>query len=91
MAWLYVRSITPSAMYQKRSILLARTGIWKKSSVACGFRSIKIDYSDYLESLINRINEVYVFSIKYRNILLKNNNINFNLAVCFAAITLVIV
>ena len=30
-------------------------------SVACGFSSNKIDYSDYPKSLINRINEVYVF------------------------------
>ena len=34
-------------------------------SVACGFSSNKIDYSDYSKSLINGINEVYVFSIKY--------------------------
>ena len=49
-------------------ILLAITGIWKISSVTCRFSSIKIDYSDYLKSLNNRINEVYVvvFSIKYR-------------------------
>ena len=30
-------------------------------SVAFGFSSIKINYSDYLKSLISRINEVYVF------------------------------
>ena len=47
-----------STMYQKSSILLARTGVWKISSVACGFSSIKIDYSDYPKSLISRINEV---------------------------------
>ena len=45
----------------KRSILLAGTGVWKISSVACGFSSIYIDYSDYPKSLISRINEVYVF------------------------------
>ena len=45
----------------KSSILLAGTGIWKISSVACGFSFIKIDYSDYLKSLISRKNEVYVF------------------------------
>ena len=62
MARVYVRSIVP-----KSSILLAGTGVWKISSVACGFSSIKIDYSDYRKSLISRINEVYVFffSIKY--------------------------
>ena len=31
------------------------------SPVACGFSSIKIDYSDYPKSLISRIIEVYVF------------------------------
>ena len=56
-----IRSITRSTMYQKGSILLAGTGVWKISSVACGFSSIKIDYSDYPKSLISRINEVYVF------------------------------
>ena len=48
-------------MYQKTPILLAGTGIWKISSVACGFSSIKIDYSDYPKSLISRIREVYLF------------------------------
>ena len=37
------------------------TGEWKISSVACGFSSINIDYSDYPKSLIRGINEVYVF------------------------------
>ena len=45
----------------KSSILLARTGVWKICSVACGFSSIKIDYSDYPKRLISRINEVYAF------------------------------
>ena len=44
----------------KSSILLTGTGVWKISSVACGFSSIKIDYSDYTKSLISRIYEVYV-------------------------------
>ena len=35
--------------------------VWKISSVACGFSSIKMDYSDYLNSLISRVNEVVVF------------------------------
>ena len=30
------------------------------SPVACGFSSIKSDYSDYPKSLISRINEFYV-------------------------------
>ena len=34
----------------------------KISSVACGFSSVKIDYSDY-QNVISRINEVYFFSI----------------------------
>ena len=66
MARVYVRSITHSTMYQK-----AGTGVWKISSVTCGFSSIKIDYSDYLKSLISGINDDYVFSIKYSDILLK--------------------
>ena len=59
----------------KSSILLAGTGVWKISSVACGFSSIKIHYSEYLKSFISRINEVYVFSIKYcySDILLKKH------------------
>ena len=44
----------------KSSNLLAGTGVWKISSVACGFSSIKIDYSDYQKNLMSRINEDYV-------------------------------
>ena len=74
MARVYVRSITHStSCVPKSSILLAGTGLWKISSISCGFSSIKIDDSDYPKSLISRINEIYVFSIKYRysDILLK--------------------
>ena len=70
---------------QKRSILLAGTGVWKISSVACRFSSIKIDYSDYLKSLISRINEVNVFfSIKYRlnDILLKKHKLQKSCLFC---------
>ena len=56
MPWMYIRSNVP-----KSSILLAGTGIWKISSVACGFSSIKIVYSDYSKSLISRINKFYVY------------------------------
>ena len=49
----------------KSSILLAGTGVWKIGSVACGFSSIKIDFSDYPKSLISSINEVYVFIPRY--------------------------
>ena len=45
----------------KSSILLAETGVWEISSVACEFSSINIDYYDNQKSLISRINEVYVF------------------------------
>ena len=48
----------------KSSILLAGTGVWKISSVACGFSSINIDNSDYSKSLISRINEVIKISLK---------------------------
>ena len=53
---MYVRSITRITMCRKSSILLAETGVWKISSVACEFSSITIDYSDYPKSLISRIN-----------------------------------
>ena len=43
-------------MYQK-----AGTGVRKINSVACGFSSIKIHFSDYPKSLISRIKEVNVF------------------------------
>ena len=49
MVQVFVRSITRS------------TDVWKISSVAYGFSSIKIDYSGYPKSLNSRINEVYVF------------------------------
>ena len=74
MARVYVRSISRTCTKKFHFVTLAGTGVCKSSSVACGFSSIKIDYSDYPKSLISRINEVYVFSIKYRysDILLKN-------------------
>ena len=85
MARVYVRNITHSTI-SKSSILLAGTSIWKISSVACGFSSIKIDYCDYPKSLISRINEVHVFSIKYRynDILLKKkHNLHLSRLFCF--------
>ena len=45
----------------KSSIVLVGTGVRKISSVACGFSTIKIHFSDYLKSLISSINDVYVF------------------------------
>ena len=67
MARVYVMSIfTCSTIYQKGSILFVGTGVWKITSAACGFSSIKIDYSDFPKGSISRINVVYVFfSIKY--------------------------
>ena len=47
MAQVYVRSIKHSSMYQTAQIFVAGSVLWKISSVACGFSSIKIDYSDY--------------------------------------------
>ena len=61
----------------KSSILLAWTGVWKIGSVAYGFNSIKIDYSDYQKCLISRINDVYVWTSFITD--------------CFAAIILVVV
>ena len=52
---------------------------WLGCIGACGFSSIKINYSDYPKSLISKINEVYVFSLKYhyRDILLKKTLTSF--------------
>ena len=62
--WVYVRRITRSSIYvRKSSISLAGTGVRKISSVASGSSPIKIHYFDYLKRFINRINEVYDFSI----------------------------
>ena len=47
------------------SILLARTGVRNKSTVACGFSPITIQYFDYQNRSISRINKIYDFSIKY--------------------------
>ena len=57
-------------------------------TVACGFSSNKIDYSDYLKSLISRINKVYVFYNIYIDIFLKNITSFIYVTICFAAITL---
>ena len=46
----YIRNITRTTVYQKSSILLAGTDVWKISSAVCGFSSINIDYSDYPKS-----------------------------------------
>ena len=75
----YVQYFVP-----KSSFLLAGTGVWKISSVAYGFSSIKIHYSDYQKSLISRIYEVYVFSIKYRysDILLKKPKLHLSCLFC---------
>ena len=58
----------------------------KISSAECGFSSIKIDYSDYPKCLISRINEVYVFAIKYRysycDILLQKHKLHLNRLFC---------
>ena len=45
----------------KSSILLAGTGVWKISSVALRFSSIKTDYSEYPTRLISSIKEVMFF------------------------------
>ena len=58
--WVFVRCITRSTMY-KKLYLLARTGVRKICSIACGFSPIEIYFSDYPKSLISKINEVYVF------------------------------
>ena len=63
----------------KKLHLLAGTGLWKISSVECGFSSIKIDYSYYPKSLIS-----LCFSIKYRysDILLKKHKLQLSCLFC---------
>ena len=46
----HVRSITHSTMYQKAPFCKPELAYEIISYVACGFRSIKIDYSDYPKS-----------------------------------------
>ena len=46
-------------VWVSNEILVAGAGVWKISSVACGFSSI--DYSDYPKSLISRINKFMFF------------------------------
>ena len=55
----YVRHITRSKMYNKRLDFVG-TSVRKISSVASGFSPIKIHFSDYLKSLINRIDEAAI-------------------------------
>ena len=59
-------------MYEEAAFCWPETGVRKISSVACGFSSVKIHDS------VKRINEVYVFSIKYRysDILLKKHKLH---------------
>ena len=65
---------------------MAGTGVWKSSSVACGFSSNKIDYSDYVSEKFNQQNKrsLCFFSIKYRysDILLKTHKLNFSQLFC---------
>ena len=74
-AWYYV---------PKSSILLAGTGAWKISLIACGFSSIAIDYSDYLKRLISRKMMLMYFSLKYRfsGISLKRHQLHYNCFFC---------
>ena len=58
MARVYVRSITRSTTYKKAAFCYPVLA-YGKSSVACGFSSIIIDYSDNPKSFISRLNEVY--------------------------------
>ena len=63
----------------KKLHFVSETGVWKNSSVACGFSSIKIDYSDYPKSLISKINEVYVMFMLFMLLQKKTSFKSFNL------------
>ena len=65
----------------KSSILIAGTGVWEISSVAYGFSSINIDFSDYLKSLISRINKVEGFFFN-KIFFLKKHKLHFSRLFC---------
>ena len=83
----------------KKTHFVSLNWLSKISTVACEFRTIKIDYSDYPKRFIDRINEVYVFSIKYRysDILSRTHTLHLYsilwnvVTICFNAIKLAIV
>ena len=53
--WVYIRRITRSTMVEKAPFFSWKTR-QEISFEACEFSPIKIDFSDYPESLISRIN-----------------------------------
>ena len=53
-----VRKAHNMQYYVRKAVLIANTGVRKIGYVTCGFSTIKIHLSDYLKSLISRINEV---------------------------------
>ena len=69
MPWVYIRSILRSTTKKLHSG--SQTGVWKISSVACGFSSVKIDYSDYPKKFnlqimfFSILKQFMCFSIKY--------------------------
>ena len=63
-------------MYQKAPFL-AGSGVRKNGTVASGSSYIKIHYFDHPKHFIHIINDVYDFSIKYSDILLRKKNIYF--------------
>ena len=82
-AILHLKNALHVVLCTKKLHFLARTGVRKISSVACGFSPFKIHFSDYTERLISRINEVYVFFNKIS--LSRNWRRQFRLAVTTAA------
>ena len=57
----YIRSKRVTICTEKRFILQAATGVWKISSVAYGFSSIKTDHFDYKKSIYQQNKLSYVF------------------------------
>ena len=51
-------------MNEKSSILLVGTGVRKKCILAFGYSPIKIQYYEYPQRFITRINEAYDFLIQ---------------------------
>ena len=60
----------------KKLHFISRNWHKENSTVASVSSPIQIHYFDYPKPFINRINEVYDFSVKYCDILLKKKHIN---------------
>ena len=78
----YIRYITRSTMYQKSTMFLARTGVWKLVLYHVDSALLKSIILILLKCLISRINEVYVYFNKISLYILLKNNFIYNRLFC---------